>query len=101
MLFFVMALFGAFMVNSFLSFAATNEFRISYMGVGPTEIRILFIGINTLLILFGKTYLARALPIVLILSAFGLFVTVFRTQKELWALDMKLKGMTKDPRTKE
>ncbi|GAF88430.1 unnamed protein product, partial [marine sediment metagenome] len=55
MLFFVLALFGAFMVNSFLSFAATNSFRISYLGIGPTEIRILFILINTLLIVFGKT----------------------------------------------
>ncbi len=96
MLFFVMALFGAFMVNSFLQFAATNEFRISYLGVGPTEVRILFIGINTLLIFFGKTYLARALPIVLILSAFGLFVTVFRTQKDLWKIDMDAKKMTND-----
>ncbi len=39
MLFYILALFGAFMVNSFLSFAATGQFRISYMGVGPTEIR--------------------------------------------------------------
>ena len=64
-LFFVMAFFGAFMVNSFLSFAATNKFKIAYMGIGPTEIRIVFIIINTLLICFGRTYMLKALPFVL------------------------------------
>lgn len=88
-LFFVLAFFGAFMVNSFLSFAATNEFKISYLGIGPTEVRIIFIAVNTLLIVFGKTYFARALPYVLGLSTFGLFVTVYRTQRDLWKIDMR------------
>ena len=90
MLFFILSLFGAFMVNSFLSFAATNEFKISYLGVGPTEVRLIFIGANTLLA-YNQNVLAPALPWVLGLSAFGLFVTVYRTQKMLWALDMELK----------
>jgi phosphatidylglycerophosphate synthase len=90
-LFFILAMFGAFMVNSFLSFAATNEFKISYLGIGPTEIRGIFIGVNTLLILFGKTYLARALPWVLAGATFGLFVVVFKTQKMLWKIDMENK----------
>ena len=90
-LFFVMAFFGAFMVNSFLSFAATNEFKISYLGIGPTEVRIVFILVNTLLILFGRTYMLRALPYVLTLATFGLFVTVYRTQRELWDVDMQAK----------
>ena len=51
MLFYILALFIAFMINSFLSFAATGEFRISYMGIGPTEIRLVFIIINTVIIL--------------------------------------------------
>lgn len=88
MLFFILALFGAFMVNSFLSFAATNSFKISYLGIGPTEVRGVFIAVNTLLIVFGKTYLAAALPFVLVFSVFGLFVVVFRTQKHLWVIDM-------------
>ncbi|MFC1468132.1 CDP-alcohol phosphatidyltransferase family protein [Verrucomicrobiota bacterium] len=89
---YVLALFGAFMVNSFLSFAATNEFRISYGGIGPTEVRLIFIGINTLLVLFGTTYIAKALPFVLAGSAFGLFVTVYKTSKALWAIDMENKA---------
>jgi len=90
-LFIIMAFFGAFMVNSFLSFAATNEFRISYLGIGPTEIRLVFIAVNTLLIVFGRTYMVRALPFVLAPATFGLFVTVYRTQRALWRLDMSAK----------
>lgn len=90
-LFFIMAMFGAFMVNSFLSFAATNEFKISYLGIGPTEIRLIFIVVNTLLTIFNKTYMAAALPYVLTFSAFGLFVVIFKTQKYLWKVDMAQK----------
>lgn len=90
-LFFILMMFGAFMVNAYLSFAATNEFRISYLKIGPTEVRILFIAINTLLIIFGKTYLHQALPFVLVYSFLGLFVVVYRTQKRLWEIDMENK----------
>lgn len=95
-----MAIFGAFMVNSFLSFAATNAFKIAYMGVGPTEVRLFFILINTVLILVGRERMLDVLPHVLVLAAFGLFITVYRTQKMLWAIDMKTKyGDAPDPGT--
>lgn len=90
-LFFVQALLGGFMVHAFLAFAATNKFKHSHLRIGPTEIRILFIVINTLLVLFGKTYLAAALPYALIFSAFGLCVVVFQIQKEIWEIDMRVK----------
>lgn len=89
--FFVLAVFGAFMVNAYLDFAATNRFRIAYYGIGPTEVRITFIVINTLLILVGKTYMSGALPYILGLATLGLCVVVFRTQKIIWALDMEEK----------
>lgn len=92
MLFYILALFGAFMVNSFLSFAATGQFRISYMGVGPTEIRLLFIIVNTLIIfLADKIEIPLVLPYVLAGAAFLLFVTVYKTQKMLWKIDMENK----------
>lgn len=90
-LFFILAIFGAYMVNSYLSFASTNEFKISYLKIGPTEIRLLFIIINTLLIIFHKTYLVGALPTVMIFSLLGLCRVVYDTQKEIWELDMKNK----------
>lgn len=86
--FFLLAIFGSFMVNSFLAFAATNKFRIAHLGIGPTEIRIVFIIVNTLLILLGKTYLAWSLPFILPLSLFGLCFVVYQTQKEIWEMDM-------------
>ncbi len=92
MLFYILSLFGAFMVNSFLAFAATGEFRISYLGIGPTEVRLIFIVANTLIIAFdGHFELAHVLPVVLLGAAFALFVTVFQTQKALWKIDMENK----------
>lgn len=89
--FFVLAILTAFMVSSFLSFAVTNEFKISYLGIGPTEIRLIFITINTLLIVFGRTYLASVLPYVLVFSIFGLFVVVYSAQRQLWKIDIQNK----------
>jgi len=89
--FFVMALFGGFMVNSFLSFAATNRFQIAYMGIGPTEIRLVFIAINTLVFFLGTEPMVAALPYVLAAATFGLFFTVYRTQRDLWRVDMSAK----------
>ena len=91
-MFFVMAVFCAFMVNSFLQFAATNEFRIAYWGIGPTEIRLGFIIINTLIIYVNKSVFISALPYVLTLALFGLFFTAYNTQKQLWTLDMDNKA---------
>jgi len=85
--FFILAIFGAFMVNSYLALSATGRFRITHLGIGPTEIRLLFILINTMLFFFGKTYLAGALPYALGFSFLSLCFVVYRTQKEIWALD--------------
>lgn len=89
--FFLLAVFGAYMVNSFLAFAATNQFQISYMGIGPTEVRLGFIIVNTLLALFGVTHLAFLQPYILGVSLVGLIVTVCQTQKQIWHLDMEVK----------
>lgn len=87
--FFILALLSAFMVNSYLAFAATNEFRVSYLRIGPTEVRLAFILINTLLILLKKTYIAGSLPWLLAASCVGLCVVIYRTQKHIWKIDME------------
>ena len=51
----ILAITSGFMVNSFLSFAATNEFEIYFLGIGPTEIRIYFIALNTVIIYLDPT----------------------------------------------
>ncbi len=88
-LFFLLVMFSSFMVNSFLSFAVTNKLRISYLGIGPTEIRLGFIVVNSLLALFGKTHLRSTLPIILAFAFLGLVITIYRTQQTLWEADKK------------
>lgn len=91
-MFFVMAVLCAFMVNSFLQFAATNKFRIAYWGIGPTEVRIGFIAINTLIITMNRATSLRALPLILAGASFGLLITAYNTQRQLWKLDMEVKA---------
>jgi phosphatidylglycerophosphate synthase len=90
-LFYILIVYGAFLVNAFISFAATNEFRVSYFGFGPTEGRIGFIATNTLIILYGKTFMAQFLPHLLTIAFFSLIVVVYKTQKVIWKADMKEK----------
>ncbi|OGK29822.1 hypothetical protein A3B50_03360 [Candidatus Roizmanbacteria bacterium RIFCSPLOWO2_01_FULL_40_42] len=92
LLFFALAIYGSYMVNSFLQFAVTNEFRISYFRIGPTEIRIVMIIINTLVAIFGKVHVRTALPYVVVLSILGLCLVVYNTQKLIYKLDEKHKG---------
>jgi phosphatidylglycerophosphate synthase len=87
----LMALGGAFMVNMFLSFAVTNEFRISVLKVGPTEMRLFFILVNTAIALFGTGWVEASLPFVTALFTGALAWVVFRTQKQIWNLDMEQK----------
>ncbi len=87
-LFFFMMIYGAFMVNSFISFAATNQFQISYLGFGPTEARIGFIAVNTMIILMGKVFLAQFLPHLLGAAFVMLCVVVYKNQKILWDMEM-------------
>lgn len=87
----LLGVFGGYMTHSFLAFAATDRFQISYLGVGPTEIRLLFILANAGLFFFGTTPLPMIEIWLLIASAIGLIVTVWRTQKTIWAADMSAK----------
>ena len=84
-------LFGAFMVNSYLSFAATNEFKITFLGIGPTEVRLAMIILNCFLIWFGTDFLEKSIPYVFPVAVAALCVVVYRTQKYIWAIDMKEK----------
>lgn len=79
---------AGFMVNSFLSFAATNEFEIYHYGCGPTEMRVVFILINTFIIVFGTTHFSYLLPLTFFTCLGGLIVNTWQMQKKLWQLDM-------------
>jgi phosphatidylglycerophosphate synthase len=87
--------FGCFMINSYLAFAATNEFKITFLGAGPTEIRIYFIVLNILLIIFGTGWIKGLLVYILVIAVVLMCIIVYRTQKYIWKIDMaekKAKG---------
>ena len=89
-------IFGALMVNSYLSFAATNEFKITFLGMGPTEIRLGLIVLNTAIIVFGGGFIPKALPYVLGVGLIVSAVVVYRTQKYVWYIDMNDKRQRGD-----
>ena len=98
-LFLVLAVFGGFMVNSFLAFAATGRFHISHGKLGPTEFRLALVLINALAAVYGTRLMGKSLPYV----AAGGFVTLcllaYRTQRELRQLDMEHKRRAQRART--
>ena len=83
-----MAIFSAFFVNSHLSFSAT------YLKVGPTEIQLGFVIVNTIIIFTGTYFIERFLPFFVVSSAIVLFGFIGKTQGRIWVIDMKnkLKG---------
>jgi archaetidylinositol phosphate synthase len=92
LVFLLIPVFGSFMASSFLSFGATGEFKITYLGAGPTEIRIAFIVLNCLLIWFGNAWIEKLLLFILILAVIFLCVVVYRTQAYIWKIDMQDKA---------
>ena len=82
-------IFGAFMVNSYLSFAATTEFKITFLGMGPTELRLLIIILNTMIIIFGTGFVKKTLPFIPLFTMIALVIVGYRTQKYIWQIDME------------
>ena len=79
---------GCLMVNSFLAFGATGKFKITYLGTGPTELRLYFIIANTLIAFLGVSLIDQYLPWIFGAYWFGVIVVVFRTQRSIWKVDM-------------
>ena len=96
---FTLAIFAGFEVSTFLSFAATDKLKISYLKFGPTEFRLAIIVINALLIQYGTRYMASSLKYVNIGGAIGLAVIIYKTHKLVWDLDMKKKLRAGEPKT--
>lgn len=78
-----------FMVSSFLNLAATNQFQIYYLGVGPTEIRIVFILINAIIIYTGTEHFIYSVPILCGVCLIGLVIHTYQIASKLWKIDMK------------
>lgn len=93
----ILILSAAFLVSTFLSFAASNKLSISFLNFGPTEGRIALIILNTLLIVFGVPLAQKTLPYILAMEIVVLFLMVYKTQRNLWKEDMALKESFKKP----
>ncbi len=77
----------ASMAVSFLSFAATNQFQIAYYGIGPTEIRIGYIALNTLVSIIGTEVFSWGVPVVVALNVAALLMLTVQTSNNLWRID--------------
>lgn len=92
--YFLLCLFtGGLMVNSFLRFAATNQFEIYFYGCGPTEMRIVFILINTVIIITGTGHFPITVPLVTLICGIALVFMVWNTSRLLWRIDMENKAV--------
>src|SRR5215213_10484780 len=98
-LFLVLAVFGGFMVNSFLAFAATGRFHISHGKLGPTEFRLALVVVNALVAVYGTRLMGKSLPFVAAGGFLLLCLLAYRTQRELWRRDMEHKREASRART--
>ena len=79
---------GCFMVSSYLAFGATNEFKITFLGAGPTEMRIYFIILNFLIICFGTGWIEKIIIYIFVITLIVMCIVVYRTQKYIWNIDI-------------
>lgn len=87
----LLVMLSGFMVNSFLSFGATNEFEIYHFGIGPTEMRLVFILINFYITIFGTSNFTVLVPLTVIICSAGLMIKSYQIHRKLWRYDMLLK----------
>jgi len=87
----MLAIFAGYEVSTFLSFAATDKLKISFLKLGPTEFRLAVIVINALLVEYGTRKMVNGLKFVNIGAAIVLAVIVYKTHKAVWEMDMREK----------
>jgi phosphatidylglycerophosphate synthase len=93
----IVAVSGAFMVSAFLARAVTGELPISYLHLGPIEVRLVFIGINTWLMTWGQGYMVVVIPYVVAGALVVLTALVYQTQRTLWRVDREQAEATVSP----
>lgn len=89
LIYFTVPAFGCLMVSSFLAYGVTGNFKITYLGTGPTEVRLFFIILNTIIIKFGTNLLETIAPYAFAVFIVSLCIVVYRTQKYIWEIDMQ------------
>lgn len=77
----------ATMAVSFLAFAATNQFQIAYYGIGPTEIRIAYVVLNTVVYFVGTAIFSWGVPVIVGMNVAAFLIMVTQTSRMLWRID--------------
>ncbi len=94
----IMGFAGAFMVSVFLERTVAGRLRLHVWGIGPFEMRLVFVAINTTVLWLGEARLLNVLPWVIGLAIVVLAVLVFDTQARLWREDMEALSREQSPR---
>ncbi|MEI6297029.1 MAG: CDP-alcohol phosphatidyltransferase family protein [bacterium] len=94
-IFMIYAVLCGFLVHTFLLVTANNAFNISYLGIGPTEGRLLFIIFHLIFVFNGVSFINTVLPYIAVFSLFLLICAFLGSQKKLWKIDMDNKKAPK------
>jgi hypothetical protein len=90
-LLFMLALFGAYDMSTFLAFGVSRELKISYLKFGPTEFRLALIIINGLVAQYGVRHMIGGLKFVNVGAFVGLCLMIYQTQKKTRKIDLAQK----------
>ena len=83
-LFVVLAISAAYFVHIILYFGVTGQFEMANEGIGPSEIRILVIVLNTMLIYLDRIIFVPLLLAFLSANIVLLLVSIYRAQRKIW-----------------
>jgi len=84
---------AAYFVHTVLYFGTTGKFEMATMGIGPTEMRLMLLIVNTMLALFDRIRFVNFLVIYFCANAIFLIIAIYKTQKKLWETDMRKKDL--------
>ena len=89
------------MVHTFLDFAVTNDFKISFGWFGVSELRHTLIIFNAFMVFFGEGLLVSVFPFTVAALCVGLCIAVYKSQKLYREMDMILKMENEDAMDKQ
>lgn len=75
-----------------LSFAATNQLRVYFWGVGPSELRVLIVLVNILTIFKGPSHYPYSIKVASFFCGLGVLALIIQTSTLLWKMDMAQKN---------
>jgi len=88
-LFLWLAILSGLMIQTFLLVSAQGSFHVSFLKLGPTEGRLLFIIFHSVVVFVGIEIFDQLLPFIVLFSAALLISVTMTAQKLLWRKDLK------------